>query len=329
MHTRSLDRWQHDHAFGQQHQRAGERRTLAVAMLTTVTMVIEIVAGLAFGSMALLADGLHMASHAAALGLSVIAYVYVRKHANDRTYTFGTGKINALAGYSSAIMLALFALAMAVESGLRLLNPQPIAFDQAILVAILGLAVNAASLLMLRDADGHLHGHSHGHGEHGHEEHQHAHQKGYHQHAGEYDHAQDHNLRGAYLHVLADALTSLLAIAALVAGKVLGWSWADALVGLLGAVLVSRWAAGLVRESSAVLLDREAPVSVREQLREALETKDDRIADLHVWSVGPQGYAAALSVVSHAPATVETYRAMIPAAARIVHATIEVHYCQD
>lgn len=323
MHTRSLAPWQHDHAFGQQARQSGERRTLAVAGLTAITMVIEIGAGIVFGSMALLADGLHMASHTVALGLAVAAYVYARRHAADRRFTFGTGKVNVLAGYSSALLLGLFALAMAWESGVRLLQPQPIAFTDAIMVALLGLAVNLLSLVMLRDSHDHHHpddrrpesrGHHHGDG------HGHSH--------GDHRHGEDHNLRGAYLHVLADATTSLLAIAALLLGSQLGWTWPDAAVGLIGAVMVGRWAWGLLRHSGGVLLDAQAPAALQDRIRTAVEQGDDRIADLHVWSMGPTGWAAAMTIVAHEPAEPDVYRARIPDEANIVHATVEVQWCR-
>lgn len=331
MHTRSLAPWQHDHAFGQQARRIGERRTFAVALLTAAMMAVEIGAGLAFGSMALLADGLHMGSHAAALGLAVVAYVYARRHADDQLFTFGTGKVNALAGYSSALLLALFAVAMAWESGNRLLQPQPIAFDEAILVAVLGLAVNLVSLLMLRDAPIHRHG-TLGHPIHDDAvrkitSHDDAHAAHPHAHGATSGHGHDYNLRGAYLHVLADATTSLLAIAALALGRSFGWTWPDAAVGLLGALVVGRWAWGLVRDSSGVLLDVQAPAEVHGRIRQAIEQGDDRVADLHVWSLGGDGYAAALSVVAHHPRSPEAYKAMIPASARVLHATVEVHRC--
>lgn len=344
MHTRSLAPWQHDHAFGQHVRRSGERRTLAVVLLTAATMTIEIVAGLAFGSMALLADGLHMGSHTAALGLAVAAYVYARRHAGDRLFTFGTGKVNALAGYTSALLLILFAAGMAWESTGRLLHPQPIAFDEAILVAVLGLAVNLVSLLMLREVPEHravpsrsaLHDdEEHGHPAHDRQDapataaghgHGHGHRHG-HRHGHAHGHAHDHNLRGAYLHVLADATTSLLAISALVLGRTYGWTWPDAAVGLVGAALVARWGWGLIRDSGSVLLDRQAPPEVHERLRRALEQGDDRIADLHVWSIGPAGWAAAFSVVAHDPQPPEVYKARIPADADVVHTTVEVHRC--
>ncbi|HYN40108.1 MAG TPA: CDF family Co(II)/Ni(II) efflux transporter DmeF [Rhodospirillales bacterium] len=347
MHTHSLAPWQHDHAFGQQVRREGERRTLAVTVLTAVMMAVELAAGLAFGSMALLADGLHMASHTAALGLAVVAYVYARRHAEDRRFAFGTGKVNALAGYSSALLLALFAAAMAWESTARLLQPRPIAFDEAIVVAVLGLVVNVVSLLMLRTSPAHPHAadgdrrvpEADDHHDEADGRHRHAHAPAPpsadptdapvhdHGHAHAHGHGHDHNLRGAYLHVLADATTSLLAIAALVLGRSVGSTWPDAAVGLVGAVLVCRWAWGLLRDSSGVLLDRQAPEAVHERIRSAVERGDDRVADLHVWSIGPAGWAAAFSVVSHDPQPPEAYKAMIPADARIIHATVEVHRC--
>jgi cation diffusion facilitator family transporter len=341
VHSSSLHPWQHEHAFGQRVRKAGERRTAVVTALTAAMMVVEIGAGLAFASMALLADGLHMASHAAALGLALAAYVYARRHADDRRFTFGTGKVNALAGYSSAVVLALVAAWMAVESCIRLVQPRPIDFDQAIPVAILGLVVNLVSLLVLRDHGDHDHhhahaqGHAHAHDGHGHG---HAHADARHHHGEDHGHGhraapvrgEDHNLRGAYLHVLADALTSLLAIGSLGAGAMLGWLWPDAAVGLLGAALVGRWALGLMRDSSGVLLDREAPAVVQEQVRRAIERDgDSKVADLHVWSVGPDGWAAALSVVAHHPRAPEEYRADIPHAARVLHTTIEVHRCAE
>jgi cation diffusion facilitator family transporter len=209
MHTQRLERWHHQHVFGQDRVRAGERRTLLVVMLTATMMVVEIAAGLAFGSMALLADGLHMASHATALGISVFAYVYARRLAGDPRYSFGTGKVNPLAGFASAVLLVIFAAAMAWESIARLIHPIPIALDQALVVAAAGLLVNGASALILAGPGRHDHGHPH--------------------------HRHDHNLRAAYLHVLADALTSLLAIVALLAAKLFGAIWLDPVMGVVGA----------------------------------------------------------------------------------------------
>lgn len=331
MHTQSLEPWQHHHVFGQDRPHGGERRVLLVAVLTAVMMVVEIVGGIAFGSMALLADGLHMGSHFAALSIAYVAYVYARRHATDHRFSFGTGKINALAGYSSALLLALFALVMAAESAERLLAPVPIAFSDALLVAVVGLVVNGVSALLLghREDDDHAgHGHQPGHTHAGHHAHDHTSQQGKdHHHDHEQARPHDHNLRGAYLHVIADALTSVLAILALLGGKYFGWSWLDATIGIVGAVMVGHWALGLLRSSGFVLLDREMEESVTATVRAAIESDDTRVADLHLWSVGTAGYAAALSVVSEQPLTAEDYKRRLPPAARIVHATVEVHRC--
>ncbi|MGE5797897.1 MAG: CDF family Co(II)/Ni(II) efflux transporter DmeF, partial [Ignavibacteria bacterium] len=240
MHNHSLHLWQHDHIFGQDQVRTGERRTLLVIVITAAMMIVEIAAGIAFGSMALLADGLHMGSHTTALGVTAFAYLYARKHADDQGFSFGTGKVNALAGFSSAVLLAVFALAMAWESINRFFNPVEIIFNQAITVAVIGLIVNAISVWIL--------GHNDDEKEHHHSKHSHEHS--------------DHNLRAAYLHVLADALTSLLAIFALSAGKFLGFIWMDPLMGIAGAILVSRWSWGLLKDTTNTLLDKQAPVEL-------------------------------------------------------------------
>ncbi|HAM32450.1 MAG TPA: cation transporter [Deltaproteobacteria bacterium] len=293
MHTESIERWVHDHTFGQDRKKSAERRTLIVSIVTVLTMIVEIVAGLAFGSMALLADGLHMGSHASALAISVFAYRYTRAHAKDVRFNFGTGKVNSLAAFASASMLALIALAMAWESTARFLSPVPIGFNQAILVAVLGLIVNGACLAVL--------------GDHGHK---------------------DHNLRSAYLHVLADALTSVLAVFALLAGKYLGQRWLDPFMGLVGATLVVRWSWGLLRSSTRVLLDLHAPDEVREAIRKAIESeRDNRVSDLHVWSVGPGIYAAEVAIVSSRPLDPDDYYRLLPGELGLVHATFETHRC--
>ena len=305
MQERDLTPWQDDHTFGQDRVRAGERRTVLVIALTGVTMVVEVLAGIAFGSMALLADGLHMASHAAALTISAIAYVYARRHAADEGFSFGTGKVNALGGYTGAVLLAVFALIMAGESIERLLHPVSIAFDQAVLVAVVGLLVNALSVVILG-----------GHGDDGHHTHEHDHA---------HDHHHDHNLRSAYLHVLADALTSLLAIGALLTGKYLGWVWMDPLMGVVGAGLVARWSWGLMRDTSGILLDRQAPVDVRRDVIDAVARDGlDRIADLHVWCIGPSLFAGELVVLSSAPQELSEYRRRAIAAG-LAHVTVELH----
>lgn len=292
----------HSHHFGQHQRRQGEVRTVAVAMLTAIMMAVEVAAGIIFGSMALLADGLHMGSHAVALGIAVFAYVYTRKHAHDARFNFGTGKVNALGGFTGAILLALFAIAMAWESFKRFFAPVPIAFNQAILVAVTGLLVNGLSVLILGN----------GHDNHsGHDEH---------------DHHHDHNLRSAYLHVLADALTSLFAIGALVTGKYLGWTWMDPTMGIVGAVVIAVWSRGLLLSTARVLLDMKVPEETQRIIRESLEQNtEDKVTDLHVWSIGPNLYAAAISITSSSPKSVQIYRQMLPAELGLVHVTIEVN----
>jgi len=302
MHNHSLHLWQHQHSFGQDVVKSGERRTLIVILITVTMMIVEIGSGIVYGSMALLADGLHMGSHSAALGISAFAYRYARKHAHNKSFTFGTGKVNALAGFSSAIMLIFFALAMAWESTIRFFNPIEIIFNQAIIVAFIGLIVNAVSVFIL--------------GEWKHEEEPH------------HNHHHDHNLRSAYLHVLADALTSVLAIAALIAGKYLGFNWMDPLMGIVGAVLVSRWSFGLIRDTSRILLDKEVSDEIQTAVRNAIEEKDDnRISDLHLWSIGTGIYSAAISVVTENPKPPEYYKELLPKVG-IVHITLEVHKCK-
>ncbi len=286
----------HDHSFGQEERRSGERRTLIVIALTATMMVVEIAAGWAFGSMALLADGLHMASHAAALTITAAAYVFARRHAHDERFSFGVGKVNALGGFTGAILLALFALVMAFESVSRLIDPVSIAFDQAIAVAVIGLVVNGVSVWLL--------GHSHG---------------------DDHDHHHDHNLRSAYLHVLADALTSLLAIVALLAGKFFALAWMDPTMGIVGAVLVARWSIGLLRSTGRVLLDAQAPAELREEIRRHLESGEDvRVVDLHVWNIGPGLRAVIVSLVAREPHSVEHYKARLPEGHGLVHVTVEV-----
>jgi cation diffusion facilitator family transporter len=252
-----------------------------------------------------------MGSHTAALGITTIAYIYTRRCAADSRFCFGTGKVNAFAGYTSAVLLALFALLMAGESMSRFFNPVDIAFNQAIFVAILGLLVNGASMFMLGEQH-HDHDHDHPHTQSHHHGHDHGHT--------------DHNLRAAYLHVLADALTSLLAIFALLAGKYFGLNWMDPAMGVVGAILVARWSLGLIRDTSGILLDHQAPDLMLERTRAAIEHVDgNRVADLHVWSIGPGIYSAALAVVSNTPKPPEHYKDLIPADLGIVHTVVEVH----
>ena len=309
-HTQQLSGWTHDHVFGQDQQRAGEKRTLLIVVVTAVMMVVEITAGLIYGSMALLADGLHMASHATALGIAVFAYVISRRLAADRRFAFGVGKINSLAGFASAVLLLGFALVMVIESTDRLINPLSISFDQALIVAVIGLVVNAVSAWVLISTP-HEHRHAHGHDRPAH-------------------HGHDHNLRAAYLHVLADAVTSLLAIVALLAGKYMGASWLDPVMGIVGATLITRWSYGLIRETSRVLLDKQAKEDHLVVLRESIEAHStDRVTDLHIWSIGHGIFAAEIAVVSDDPKTPGHYKSLIPSKLKIVHATVEVHQCTD
>jgi cation diffusion facilitator family transporter len=304
MHTESVERWVHDHTFGQGQRKSAERRTLVVSVVTVLTMIVEIGAGLTFGSMALLADGLHMGSHASALAISVFAYRFTRTHATDARFNFGTGKVNSLAGFTSATMLALFALIMIWESIGRFLSPVAIRFNQAIFVAVLGLIVNGVCLAILG-------GHGSFNGKRGREQeedakpvHEHSDASGYgrnsRHHARDgssrHDHL-DHNFRSAYLHVLADAMTSVLAILALLFGKYLGQPWLDPFMGLVGATLVVRWSWGFLRSSARVLLDLRAPDEVLGAIRKSIESEgDNRVSGLHVWSVGSGIYAADVGV---------------------------------
>jgi cation diffusion facilitator family transporter len=294
--------WQHAHTFGQDVKQPGEGRTIVVIVLTLSMMVIEVVTGVLFGSMALLADGLHMASHSVALSINAFAYIYARRHAVDSRYSFGTGKVNALGGYAGAILLAIFALFMVWESGSRMIFPVKIAINQAIAVAIVGLIVNGASMLIL--------GHGHEHGEQDHEE----------------DHHHDHNLRSAYLHVLADALTSFLAIFALLGAKYFGLIWMDPLMGFVGAALIFKWSLGLLRATSGVLLDREGPENFRQRIRESLEAdQQTRVTDLHLWSVAPNRYSLIVAVLSRDGKTPDHFKQLLPSDVNLVHASIEVN----
>lgn len=311
MHIYTLNKWQHNHDFTTVDP-SNERKTLQVVLLTAGMMGLEIAAGTFYGSMALLADGWHMGTHAAALGITLFAYRYASRHARDPRYTFGTGKIGVLGGFSSAIVLQVVAILMMVEAGKRLFAPQPIRFEEAIAVAVVGLAVNLLSVRLL--------GVDHHHGE-------------YHAHAdpdtaGHGSH-EDHNLKAAYLHVLADALTSVLAIVALLAGRVWGWIWLDALMGIVGGLVISRWAIGLLRETGHILLDGQAEEKLIAQIRAALENDaDTRLADLHVWQVGANEAAAIISLVTHYPRPVEHYRSLMDAFPVLKHITIEVNPCE-
>jgi cation diffusion facilitator family transporter len=330
MQTENLSAWTHDHVFDTGNALA-ERSTRVVMWITAAAMAIEITAGWWFNSMALLADGWHMSSHAFAIGVSALAYAAARRYAQDRRFAFGTWKIEILGGFASAIFLLGVAAMMVVGSIERIVSPQAIQYREAIAVAILGLAVNLVCALILGRAhhhghDHHHHGHGHGHG------HGHSHGHG-HEHRG---HAHDHphhdlNLKSAYLHVIADAATSVLAIVALVGGWIYGWSWLDPVMGIVGAVLVAVWAKGLLVETGRVLLDREMDHPVVAEIREAVESAPEagetRITDLHVWRVGKAAYSCAVAVVtSDAALTPDAVRARLAEHEEIVHSTIEIQH---
>ena len=295
-----------------------------VIALTTVMMVAEIVAGHWFGSMALTADGWHMSTHAGAMLISALAYLYARREARNPRFSFGTGKFGDLAGFASAVVLAVVALLIAVESGLRLVSPVEIDFNQAILVAVIGLVVNLVSAVLLKDDHHHDHGHGHGsHAHHGHGSHAH-HDHGSHAQHGEKG-GRDNNLRAAYLHVLADALTSVLAIVALLLGKWNGWNFLDPLMGIVGGLVIARWSWGLIRSTATTLVDA-VPLAddLPQEIRESVETEEDRITDLHVWQVGPGHHAAIVAIHSRAPKAPAFYKQKLAAIHELSHVTVEV-----
>jgi cation diffusion facilitator family transporter len=307
----------HDHVFlGDDHDR-NTRRTWIVIGLTATMMVVEIAAGTMFGSMALVADGWHMSTHAAALLIAALAYGYARKNARNPAFTFGTGKIGDLAGFASAVILALIALLIGWESLVRLYSPVAIDFTQAIIVAVIGLGVNLVSAVILGANHDHGHGHGHDHG--------HSHSHDHHDHPHPHTRAADNNLRAAYLHVLADALTSVLAIGALVAGSLFGWNWLDPVIGIVGALVIARWSWGLVRDAGRVLVDyNPASETLPAEIRGAVETDTDRITDLHVWQVGPGRHAAIVAIASAEPLPVAAYKAKLAEIDELAHVTIEV-----
>jgi cation diffusion facilitator family transporter len=295
----------HEHSFlGGSHDE-NARRTKSVVALTFIMMVGEIVAGYMTGSMALLADGFHMATHAGALGIAAAAYAYAKRNSGNRRFSFGTGKVGELAGFTSALILAFVSLAIAVESALRLLHPTTVAFSEATVIATVGLAVNIASAFLL--SGGHREHHHHHH-HHGHDHHSHGH---------------DNNLRSAYVHVLADALTSMLAIAALLAGRYLGWVWLDPIMGIAGSVVIARWAWNLMRDSASVLLDA-TDEHVAQEIREAVESHGDaQITDLHVWQIGPEARAAIVSVITKGGVTADIIRGRLKPVHEVLHLTVE------
>ena len=317
MHSHTISNWTHDHDFLGRDHASNERRIWIVVGITLIMMVAEIAGGSYFRSMALVADGWHMSTHAAAMGISAAAYMYARRHARNDTFSFGTGKFGELAGFTSAVVLGMIAILIAYESAIRLANPVPIAYPEAIAIAVVGLCVNLACAWLLGDHhydhDDHGAGVS-GHGHHGVDDDHHQH------------HPHDNNIRSAYIHVLADAATSVLAIGGLVAAWRFGWSWIDPAVGLVGAVVIGSWAFGLMRDAGAVLLDA-APKELAKTIRSRLERGDDRVCDLHLWQIGPGHRAAIVSIVSDDPQPPSFYKKRLADLGGLSHVTIEVERC--
>jgi len=310
MNSDDLSDWTHDHAFDSNSEVA-ERSTRLVMWITVVMMFVEILAGWAFNSMSLLADGWHMSSHALAIGLSAVAYAAARTYANDPRFAFGTWKIEILAGFASALFLLGVALTMVIGSLERLISPQAIQYEEAIIVGVLGLAVNIVCAYILGQAH-HQHDQANDHSQHAHDHHPHHH---------------DLNLKSAYFHVVADAFTSVLAIVALVGGWLYGWAWLDPVMGIVGAVLVALWAKSLILETAKVLLDREMDHPVVQEIKDAVEADGQtRVTDLHVWRVGKKVYSCALTAVTQdAQLTPNTLRERLAVHEEIIHSTIELH----
>ncbi|HEX5841561.1 MAG TPA: CDF family Co(II)/Ni(II) efflux transporter DmeF [Pseudomonas sp.] len=331
MTTCNHSRWEPSHDY-RPLETSAERQAWQVAALTGVTMLVEIGAGYAFNSMALLADGWHMASHMLAIGLTALAYLLARRYARDPRFAFGTWKIEVLAGFASSLLLLVVVATLAFESLWRLWQPRAIAFDLALWVAVVGLLVNLASAWLLRDS--HDHGHAHGHaGAHAHGDHDHDHD---HDHGHDHKHehkpgaaaGKDLNRHAAFIHVLADALTSVAAIVALLGGLLFGWAWLDPLMGVIGALIIAVWAKGLLIETAKVLLDREMDSPIVERVRTALaQEADTELADLHLWRVGRAQFACIVSLVTHGEASADRYKARLAGIAELVHVTVEVNRC--
>jgi cation diffusion facilitator family transporter len=306
VHIYNLEKWTHSHRFSN-HSRGAEKRTAWVVVLTFTMMVVEIAAGMLYGSMALLADGWHMSTHAAALGISVFAYGYARKHRDSRAFAFGTGKVGVLGGFASAVALVVVALFMTVESIERLVAPVRINFNEAIVVATVGLVVNLISALILGHSDHHHHTADDEDPDHHHHHHT------------------DHNLKAAFMHVMADALTSLFAILALVAGKWWAWTWLDPFMGIVGAGIISLWAYGLLHTTARILIDSDVSEGTLERIRRAIEADhDNRVVDLHAWKIDGNQMALLVSLVTHFPQRIPHYRGLLREFPAIRHVTFEV-----
>lgn len=324
MHIHSLEKWKCN-IEPESNSSSAEKRTWFVIILTLVMMIAEIGAGTIFGSMALLADGWHMGTHAAALGIAAFAYWYSRKQKDNPKFTFGTGKVNVLGGYTSSTVLIIVALLMIYESAHRLLTPIDIHFEEAIAVAVLGLVVNLISAVMLKDDHHHHHHHHSDHDfvdEDNHDHHSHDHDQ-------EAPLPRDHNLRAAYIHVIADALTSVMAIVALTAGKYLGWAWMDPVMGIVGALVIIRWGIGLAKDTGSILLDSDVNTERYESIRKVLESDaDNRVADMHLFKIGSQRMIGIISIATHYPRGVEHYKSLLSGIADLAHVTIEVNACE-
>jgi cation diffusion facilitator family transporter len=314
MHNHSIARWQHSHVFLAAGHDRHERKTWLVVALTAAMMLAEIIGGTLFGSMAVVADGWHMSTHAGALAIAALAYRFARRHARDPRFSFGTGKVGELAAFSSALLLALVALLVAYEAIQRLFTPQPIDFTEATWLAALGLCVNLASAWLLA-------------GDHHHAHHDHARAHAHHHHA--HDHHHDTNLRAAYVHVLADAMTSVLAIVALLAGRFYGWVWLDPAMALVGVAVILSWSYGLLWSAGAVLLDMQPDRRLPGRILKALELEGDRVSDLHLWRLGPGHVGLIAAVVSDHPAEPADYKRRLEGFSGLSHITIEVHRCPD
>ncbi len=318
MHTDSIEQFRHSHVFlGEAHER-NERKTWTVIAVCTAMMVAEIVGGLWFGSVALIADGLHMSTHAGALLIAALAYTYSRHYAEDARLAFGTGKLGDLAAFTSAIALAMIALLIGYESVDRVIYPVPIAFNQAIPIAVVGLGVNLLSAFLLRDDHDHHHGHANDHGD---EDHDHDHE-----HGSSHVH-RDHNLRAAFVHVMADVAVSVLVIVGLVAGRQFGWVWMDPLMGLIATVVILSWSWTLIRSAGAVLLDVCPDPALSGKITARLEQGSDRVSDLHLWRLGPGHLAAVVSLVTHEPRSPDQYKSRLSGLTGLSHVTIEVVTC--
>ncbi len=314
-HIHPVEDYRHEHVFLGARHGENERRVWIVVVLTTIMMVAEIAGGTVFGSLALLADGWHMSTHAAALAISALAYYFARRHARDERFAFGTGKIGDLASFASAIILGMIALLITFEAFDHLVHPIAIAYDEALAIAVLGLGVNLASGWLLREDHTHDHHHAHSHG-HGHD---HSH--------GQHD--RDLNLRAAYVHVLADALVSVFAIGGLITAKFGGWAFMDPLAGLVGSAVIVSWSIGLAKQSGGILIDAVPDPALAAQMRKRLETDGDAISDLHLWRVGPGHYAAMVSILSGNPKPPQAYKSKLKGLPRLSHVTVEVERCPD